>query len=853
MPQSGKPQVTQPIKCDVLLLVILNEEWQTFLTVFPEATSGFTTHELEGLHIGSTEFDCAGYRVVAATLNPISSEEKTQGKVPAAVLTAVMLSKYEPSTLVNIGIACRINKSDCKLGEVVVATNLQDVTGNCSVEGDSKNGGMPKFRSGKPSIPCDKEIRKRLIRLKETHSTDYEQWNAKSIAELKALGVLYSEEFAREGVIATGDPLAKSEVFHEIVKDNLRTTLAYEMEAYSIAETAGLMHKNPGLLVLKGLSDDGDGKKNQLENYTGGKLRTVASENALRLFRLSMEAGIFPSLRPTTTTKTEAPTTPRTTINTSNLQGFPYFSPDDFKNLNKLKKALCSETNSRMEWLRRSVQTTDSEVASALTQVADKELVSRWLNCAVDSTFYAEAGWVVEDTIRLKKIVNESFSEPKFKEHKQPIVNRLLIEHELEEFAKGCLVRETPIITCLIEDTGLSGAIEHYKTGFQRKHRVVIDFDAQPLADLYKISNEELISGESSKYDIVFHYHLAVTRFFNLGVIVSLDQKRLEYLASQLIPEVEKECCFVLDKQGKPKKTIIPVNANSVVLVINDEIFERYTSEYNQWIRGTYKLESPATWDHFRSIVEFFETKYASGEKVYGMVPQGMRAGDSLYFEWCNIAYSMGGGVFGKEHGWAASKPEDVILDQAPTIKATNFYKYLYERCPRDVDPSMLDAKKQIERFVKGDTAMAFIWSDALPLLFSSSDSLKLSAHVIPGNKSMVGGGVCCVRNGSGNRELAQLFVEGLLEPSVQSLLSANGWFSGFREVYKDPNVMKLPYSNAVRESLLRATYMIEAGPNSARIREIVGESLERIVKGTGDPAATLRSTASLLRKGFAR
>ncbi len=841
-----------PTECDVLLVIVLPEEWRSFLKIFPEA-SGTNAQEsmIGGLTIAISQFSFEGYKWVAAALNPNSQADKMQGKVPSAVFTTCLLSRFSPSFLINVGIACRIHKGDCSLGDVVVATRLVDVTGNSSVE-QSANATL-KFRPGKQEIKSAEEIIDRIVRLEKTHEVQFEEWRKQCAVELNSFQEKIersSEKFVRAGPLASGDLLSKSEVFHEIVKDIERTTLAYEMEAYAIAEASQLVHHKSQMLFLKGLSDDGDGSKSQLEATTKGKLRSIAAENALRLLRLAFKAGIIGSAHGLASVRAEEKRPSKISeVTVKDSQGFPYFAADDFRNCHKLSKALLE--NGRLQPLREAVRTVDASLADQLNKSSDKSLLARWLNCALDSNIWERVGWVVEDTYRLQKIYKQACkSEPKFQEHSLQVVNRLLIEHEIDECERNCL-KKTDIITCLVENTGHHRALENFKTGFQRENQVVIDFDAVPLADLYSISNEEFLGGGSSKYDIVFHYHLGVWQLFAQDVVVALDSKTVEALGRLLIPEVEHECCSVLDKRGHEQKVIIPVNANSMVLVINTEIFNKFDDEFYRWIMGKNHLEAPRTWPHFKAILEFLNTKRDSG--IYAIVPQGKRDGDSLYFEWCNFAYGVGGGVFAKNHGWEAWQPKDVILDCASTVEATSFYKTVYDSCPRDVKASELDTKTQLARFQQGDVAMAFVWSDALFELFSSQDSGKYSAHVIPGQKSMIGGGVCCVNKNSNFRKLAVRFVEGLLKPEVQAVLTTMGWCSGFQQVYKNPSVLRLPYIGAVEESLSRGKYMIEAGPDAGKIRRLVGDSLERIMKDNANIESVLQTTASLLRKGLSQ
>lgn len=827
--------------CDVLLLIALHEEWLCFRRVFSEAREDEIVR-LAGLDCTICRFDVAGYDIVAATINPNNFAAKHQGKVPAAVYSAALLAAYTPQLLVNIGLACRIDSAR-RLGSVIVASTLVDVTGNCAVVSD---GGSPSltFQPGKEHIECTPDLRGRIVELKTTHGDAYSKW-AQDCASRRSLDpVIGPDELLKEGALASGDFLLRSAVYHSVVTGFLRTVIAYDMESFAVFETARLVgpRPSPAFLALKGLSDDGNHEKAAQER---AGLRDIAVTNALTLFRLALEVGILLEARqgaPNSEHGAASSTvvTPR--------RDFPYFASRDLKLTRRLLKGIASDHRGKR--VARIVKTANEAIHYAFSAQPDQQSLADWLNVVIDSDFHEDVAWEVDDTFRLRKICRDFRSgSPQFREHSKQVVNRLLLEHELLYLDKQSVVRQTPIVTCLVENTGQHRALEAYKTAFQRKHQVVIDFDAVPLDQLYSISNAEFSgSTDLSKYDIVFHYHLAASRLYGLKVVARMSDKTLQKWRRSLIPEVEAECCTVVDGKGRAKRAIAPVNANTMVLLTNDAIFRKHETEYMGWSGGL-PLRAPDTWADFRRILEFMSRKANAG--VYGIVPQGKMSGDSLYFEWCNVAFGMGGGVFRKDHGWQKYRRDQVILDSRATIEATDFYRHeIYARCPPDRDPSLLDARGQIDRFAGGDVAMAIVWSDMLFEFFQQEQS-GYSAHVIPGERSMVGGGVCCVHAGAKEQDVCMAFVSGLFEPTTQVALAASGWCSGYRAVYRDPNVAALPYSAAVEESLSRSGYMIEAGPDGARVRELVGSSLDAIVRGNGDTASTLAKAATLLRSGF--
>ncbi len=190
------------------------------------------------------------------------------------------------------------------------------------------------------------------------------------------------------------------------------------------------------------------------------------------------------------------------------------------------------------------------------------------------------------------------------------MVNRLLIEFELEKLLPGWLTRPTPIITCLVENTGHHRALEKYKKTFQEKQRAVVDFDAQPLAELYATSQTELFRPGAGNYDLIFHYHLAVSQYFRSDVVAPLGASEIRRIAPQLIPAVERECCYVAhDRDGAKRVPVtVPINANSMLLIVNDELFRLKQDEYRKEKPGA-ELTAPVTWGAIRSHLGFLCAK----------------------------------------------------------------------------------------------------------------------------------------------------------------------------------------------------------------------------------------------------
>jgi len=236
-------------QCDVLIVTILPEEWDSFKKVFPEAgeinaLTGFFGTTATKL----TRFTYCGYTCVAATLNSLRAESKLQGKVPAAVFTSRLLSRFSPSYLVNIGIAARVGKDACGIGGVVIADNLYDL-GNCAIIQDGRRGF--RFQPATDSIGTDWTVRKTLVQAEHQPPPPLQQWLSEVRQNLQTRSQSGVDVISHsEGSIVSGEAVAKATAFRRLIQDVNRGAHAYEMESYAIAQTAKLLPRS--LLYLKG-------------------------------------------------------------------------------------------------------------------------------------------------------------------------------------------------------------------------------------------------------------------------------------------------------------------------------------------------------------------------------------------------------------------------------------------------------------------------------------------------------------------------------------------------------------------------------------------------------------------------
>ena len=391
-------------------------------------------------------------------------------------------------------------------------------------------------------------------------------------------------------------------------------------------------------------------------------------------------------------------------------------------------------------------------------------------------------------------------------------------------------------VTVLGEDSSNLAAIATEAITFTQQGNARIEVVRKSFEAAGQLANQDLAAG-TGVFDIVLQYNFSLANFVRTGWVLTLDEMKAllpadqEYdFESDLFPRAWKEVGYYRVGAGMQSKVIpvgYPFATNTMLLVYNRTLFQKHDDEYSRTY-GT-SLKPPATWFEFKRIAEFMTRKDpVSGKATYGLVLNGATGG-WLYYEWCNFAYSLGGGVMKKDYGWDGDRATPLTLNSKENIEATSFYRSLRPYAYGDFFAT--SATEAQEAMRTGRVAMAIIWSDYIPGLLSSVDDNSYGFAPIPGAKSMLAGGIYYVARKSPHRKEAAEFILWLMQRDVQKRLALAGLCSPLRTVYDDPDVAKLPYSTALRESLSRGVYMAEAGPDADLISEILTNYLQRILK----------------------
>jgi len=208
----------------------------------------------------------------------------------SSAVVAVLVSLLRPRYLLMLGMCCGLNDelspAKGKLGDVIVATETA-----CWDEGkysDEIVAKDPFYVRAKTRTPQN-EFRKKVDGCIETKSSEIESGlkNAAESFDLDKIAKECDEEVTRSPKIYAGMMLSGSSVIDsvsqvEVIRKRFPSAIGIEMEAHAIycAVDAGIGAK-PSALVIKGIADHGQGKKNKAAQ----KLASAMSFMARRCFK----------------------------------------------------------------------------------------------------------------------------------------------------------------------------------------------------------------------------------------------------------------------------------------------------------------------------------------------------------------------------------------------------------------------------------------------------------------------------------------------------------------------------------------------------------------------------------------
>lgn len=392
------------------------------------------------------------------------------------------------------------------------------------------------------------------------------------------------------------------------------------------------------------------------------------------------------------------------------------------------------------------------------------------------------------------------------------------------------------------EDSSNLRAMEALKKEYEKAEGIKIDFRPNTFADAYKKANQDF-AHETGLYDVILQVNFSLSSFvrhqyvYNVDSLIkkySLDQDTLTFtFEDDLFPNAWKEVGYYYKNPLDVRDTTIqkigyPFATNTMLLVYNKEMFNdpahkrAYKQKYGE------ELCVPKTWEQYKKVAAFFTN---TSQKTYGVCMQGKTDG-WLYYEFCDFLYGMGGKIFEKQYGWQGNETTPVRINSSEAAKAIEFY--ISMKPYNQGSYTSVGTTEQIALMKEGNTAMAIVWSDYLYNFvyneYGKKDD-KFGFAPIPGEKSPLAGGCFYINKKTKHPKESMKYILSLMQPQVQIALAKQGLCSPLKTTYEDEEVKRIPYSNALKESLERGSYMFEAGPESDAIMNIVTKYMQQVWK----------------------
>jgi multiple sugar transport system substrate-binding protein len=391
------------------------------------------------------------------------------------------------------------------------------------------------------------------------------------------------------------------------------------------------------------------------------------------------------------------------------------------------------------------------------------------------------------------------------------------------------------LITIIGENTSTIQAMMSVEEEYEKENPSVdLAFKPNTFDDAFNKINQDL-SNHTGLYDIVMQYNFSLSSFVRNNyvykpseLIKDIPQSMLEF-EKDLFEKTWKTVGFYYNDFRDPSKGLqkagYPYVANSILLMYNKQMFCNPNNKVAFRKKHGRELLVPKTWEEYYAVAEFFTNKKVN---TYGVCLEGA-SGSFLYFEFANYLHSMGGKVLDKGLGWEGDAKTEVVLNSPEALRALTFFRSL--KPFNNGNFTDVEQFKQMEIMKEGKTAMALSWEDVISLNIQNDSSFtqRFGFEVIPGDKSVIGGGAFFVNRDSRHPEEAFKFILYLLQPKTQRTLALKGLSTPLMSVYDDPDVQKDPHMLPLKESLTRGGIYLEAGPDADMISETLSNYIQKV------------------------
>lgn len=268
------------------IIIALKEEFRIFNTIMNNES--LTQKHEDSFFI----YKFNDFTIVAVFMGDMGGEN-------ASIQTSKLLSKYNCSTIVNIGIAGALNK-DVKIGDIVIADQVESYQKVAKAAQNKEEENYELQLSGE-AYKSTRSIVEEIDRLEFQFSDDYILWKngcyayLVNILDKNTICLLLEKKLILEnptsikGHIASGDTVASSPEFIKLLKTKDRKYLAVEMEAGGVLNAIEKQFSKVESLIIRGISDLADERKEELDQISDGALREYAMHNAVAFLLLYLK------------------------------------------------------------------------------------------------------------------------------------------------------------------------------------------------------------------------------------------------------------------------------------------------------------------------------------------------------------------------------------------------------------------------------------------------------------------------------------------------------------------------------------------------------------------------------------
>jgi len=341
--------------------------------------------------------------------------------------------------------------------------------------------------------------------------------------------------------------------------------------------------------------------------------------------------------------------------------------------------------------------------------------------------------------------------------------------------------------------------------------------------------------------------NFALTPFVKNDYVHGLDELKAEVPADKLQFEADmyseawKELGYYYGKDGEGlMKVGYPFAINTMFLAYNKEMFEDTANKAAYQTRYGQALEVPKTWQDLVKVAAFFTDP---DKGTHGICMQGdASTGTWLYYEFVNYLYGMGAKVMDKQYGWQGDENTAIELNSPEALAALELYLSLKPYNAGNYTTT--EQFEQTKQLKSGKVAMAIVWSDVVYSAMNENGKWdeRFAFAPVPGAKSFFAGGSFFLNKKSKHSKEVMDYVVYLMQPENQVKLAKLGLASPLRSTYADAGVQELPYIAALKESLDRGCYMLEAGPDADLIAQKIDTYVQKAWLGELTPAEALNS-----------